>query len=145
MISVQSMKVPHTGVIRAGLLVFLAILVAILGFSGALTELVHRWNQQEEYSHGFLIPVVTAWLLWTRRDALRANIGQPSWIGPVLILLAIAMHITGELSAIFILSQIGFVVALDRDSARDRRLLSSQSGLHPDRIPALRHSPAVLH
>ena len=110
--SVQSMRVPHTSVIRPGLLVLLAILIAILGFSGALTELVHRWNQQEEYSHGFLIPVVTAWLLWTRRDALRANIGQPSWIGPVLILLAIAMHITGELSAIFILSQIGFVVAL---------------------------------
>ena len=110
--SVQSMRVPHTSVIRTGLPVLLAILIAILGFSGALTELVHRWNQQEEYSHGFLIPVVTAWLLWTRRDALRANIGQPSWIGPVLILLAIAMHITGELSAIFILSQIGFVVAL---------------------------------
>ena len=110
--SVQSMRVPHTSVIRTGLPVLLAIIVAILGYSGALTELVHRWNQQEEYSHGFLIPVVTAWLLWTRRDALRANIRQPSWIGPVLILLAIAMHITGELSAIFILSQIGFIVAL---------------------------------
>ncbi len=110
--SVQSMRVPQTSVIRTGLLVLLAVLIAILGFSGALTELVHRWNQQEEYSHGFLIPVVTAWLLWTRRDALRANIGQSSWIGPVLVLLAIAMHITGELSAIFILSQIGFVVAL---------------------------------
>ena len=110
--SVQSMRLPQTGVTRTGLLVFLAILLAFLGFSGALRELVHRWSQQEEYSHGFLIPVVTAWLLWTRRDALRANIGQPSWIGPVLVLLSIAMHITGELSAIFILSQIGFVVAL---------------------------------
>ncbi|MGP0083220.1 MAG: VPLPA-CTERM-specific exosortase XrtD [Steroidobacteraceae bacterium] len=110
--SVQSMRVPQTSVIRTGLLALLAVFIGILGFSGALTELVYRWNQQEEYSHGFLIPVVTAWLLWTRRDALRANIGQPSWIGPVLILLAIALHITGELSAIFILSQIGFVVAL---------------------------------
>jgi len=110
--SVHSMRELQTSAVRTGLLVLLAILIAILGFSGALTELVHRWNRQEEYSHGFLIPVVTAWLLWTRRDALRANIGQPSWIGPVLVLLAIAMHITGELSAIFILSQIGFVVAL---------------------------------
>src|SRR5271167_4046447 len=110
--SVQSMRLPQTGVIRTGLLVFLAILLAFLAFSGALRELVHRWGQQEEYSHGFLIPIITAWLLWTRRDALRANVGQPSWIGPVLILLAVAMHITGELSAIFILSQVGFVVAL---------------------------------
>ena len=108
----QSIRVPQNSLNRTGLLVLLAILIAFLGFSGALTELVHRWTRQEEYSHGFLIPVVTTWLLWTRRDALRANIGQPSWIGPILILLAIAMHITGELSAIFILSQIGFVVAL---------------------------------
>ena len=112
MISVQSMKVSRSGAISAGLLLSAAILVAILAFSGALAELVHRWSQQEEYSHGFLIPLITAWLLWTRRDALGANVGQPSWIGPLLILLAVAMHITGELSAIFILSQIGFVVAL---------------------------------
>jgi exosortase D (VPLPA-CTERM-specific) len=112
MMSVQSMGVSQTSAIRTGLIVLVAILVAILGFSGALLELVGRWNRQEEYSHGFLIPVVAAWLLWARRDALHANIGQSNWIGPVLVLLAIAMHITGELSAIFILSQIGFVVAL---------------------------------
>ncbi|MGO9849659.1 MAG: archaeosortase/exosortase family protein, partial [Methylocella sp.] len=106
------MKVPQITAIRAGLLVAAAVVVALLAFSGALSELVHRWSKQEEYSHGFLIPLITAWLLWTRRDALRANVGEPSWIGPLLILLALAMHIIGELSAIFILSQVGFVVAL---------------------------------
>ncbi len=110
--SVRSMKVPQITAIRAGLLVAAAVVVALLAFSGALSELVHRWSKQEEYSHGFLIPLITAWLLWTRRDALRANVGEPSWIGPLLILLALAMHIIGELSAIFILSQVGFVVAL---------------------------------
>jgi exosortase D (VPLPA-CTERM-specific) len=112
MMSALSIRVPQDNASRAGLLIGTAVLVAILGFSGALAELVQRWNSQEEYSHGFLIPVVTAWLLWTRRDALRASIGQPSWIGPTLILLAIAVHVTGELSAIFILSQIGFIIAL---------------------------------
>ena len=77
-----------------------------------MANLVYRWNHQEEYSHGYLIPIVAAWLLWSRRDALRTNVGQPSWIGPILVLLAIAMHIVGKLSAIFILSQIGFVIAL---------------------------------
>jgi exosortase D (VPLPA-CTERM-specific) len=110
--SVQSITVPQAELNRTGLLMLLAILAAVLGFNEALTELIHRWGQQEEYSHGFLIPIVTAWLLWTRRDALRANTGQPSWSGPVLIMLAIAMHVVGELSAIFILPQIGFVVVL---------------------------------
>ena len=110
--TVQSSRVSFPDRSYLSLFVAASIIVAILGFWGSLAELVHRWNSQEEYSHGFLIPFVTAWLLWTRRDALRANIGQPSWIGPVLILLAIALLIIGELSAIYILAQIGFVIAL---------------------------------
>ena len=89
-----------------------AVLAAIFAFHGALMELSHRWATQEEYSHGFLIPVVSAWLLWRRRNALRAAVGRPSWTGPVLVLLAFAMHVIGELSSVFILSHIAFVIVL---------------------------------
>jgi exosortase D (VPLPA-CTERM-specific) len=75
-------------------------------------NLVHRWSVQEEYSHGFLIPVIAAWLLWARRDALFASMGRPSWTGPALILLAAVMHITGKLSALYFLSHFGFIIAL---------------------------------
>src|ERR1700683_348127 len=89
-----------------------AIIVAILTFGEPLIELVHRWARQEEYSHGFFIPIVTAWLLWMRRDALRANIGKPSSVGLILVVLAVALNFASELSAVFIFSQIGFVIAL---------------------------------
>ena len=94
------------------IIAFTALILLFLEFSSAILELVRRWNGQEEYSHGFLIPVVTAWLLWARRDALRNSIGQPSYLGFGLILLAVLMNILGNLSAIFILSQVGFVIAL---------------------------------
>lgn len=112
MSSVQSVQASQRSELHTGLLVLTAVVVAILGFRGGLAELFHRWNTQEEYSHGYLIPFVTAWLLWARREALRTNIGQPSWLGPVLTLLAIGMLIIGDLGAVFLLSQIGFVVAL---------------------------------
>src|ERR1700690_3254160 len=98
--------------IYLGLLVSVSVLVALVGFSESLLELVRRWTVQEEYSHGFLIPIIVAWLFWTRRDALFASIGRPSWTGPALILLAAVMHIIGKLSALYVLSQVGFVVAL---------------------------------
>ena len=47
-----------------------------------------------------------------RRDALRASIGRPVWTGPVVVLLAMVMHLIGEMSATPILSQLGFVLAL---------------------------------
>ena len=98
--------------IRGGLLMIAAVAVAVLAFHEGLRELYHRWSTQEEYSHGFLIPFITVWLLWTRREALLANVDEPSWTGVVLILLALAMTIIGDLSAVFLLSQVGFVVAL---------------------------------
>jgi exosortase D (VPLPA-CTERM-specific) len=110
--SVQSIDSPQTGATRAWILGFASVLLAIVAFSGALLELVRRWTTQEEYSHGFLIPVITAWLLWTRRETLLASIGRPAWTGAVLILLAMGMHVIGVLSAIFILSQLAFVTAL---------------------------------
>ena len=108
----KSIKIRSFSVSHAWLLPLTAILLAILTFRGAILELVHRWSRQEEYSHSFLIPIVVAWLLWMRRDALRAAISQPRWIGIGVILVALAIHIVGEFSALFILSQVGFVIAL---------------------------------
>src|SRR5664280_3580847 len=105
-------RAAQTSAFYMALLASISVLVALVAFSEALLELVHRWIRQEEYSHGFLIPVIVAWLLWTRRDALIASIGRPSWTGPVLILLAAVVHIVGKLSALYFLSQLAFIVAL---------------------------------
>src|SRR5664279_4767274 len=110
-------RVDQTGSARTSafyqiLLASIAVLIALVAFSEALLELVHRWIRQEEYSHGFLIPVIVAWLLWARRDAIVASIGRPSWTGPALILLAVAMHVVGKLSALYFLSQFAFIVSL---------------------------------
>ena len=91
----------RTGAVRMSIVVVL-VLLAVAAFSGALLELINRWSRQEEYSHGFLIPIIVLWLLWARRDALIASVGEPSWIGPVLILFAAIMHLMGELSAFFL-------------------------------------------
>jgi len=110
--SVQTLTLSQTKAIRTGLLALAAVLVAVVAFDDALLELVRRWIAEEEYSHGFLIPVVSVWLLWMRREALLANVGRPSWAGPVVILLAIFMNLIGEYSSIFILSQLGFILVL---------------------------------
>ena len=102
----------HKRAIYTSVLVLISVFVAVAAFRGPLLELAHRWRVQEEYHHGFLIPVIVAWLLWSWREALFASVGRPSWIGPLLILLAAAMHIVGKLSALFVLSQVGFIVAL---------------------------------
>jgi len=110
--TIDQNKIVPTSAIYAGAIAAISVIVAIVAFGGPLLELIHRWQTQEEYSHGFLIPLIAAWLIWTRRNALVASIGQPSWAGPALVLLAGAMHIVGKLSSLFFLSQLGFIVVL---------------------------------
>jgi exosortase D (VPLPA-CTERM-specific) len=114
--SVQSIRPVRGGPISAGIVTALfvaaSVLISIATFSGALAELINRWSKEDEYSHGFFIPLITAWLLWSRREALLASIGKPSWSGAVLLLIAGTMHLLGELSALFLLSHVGFVLSL---------------------------------
>jgi exosortase D (VPLPA-CTERM-specific) len=109
---IQSVPSLKTSPVRSWILGGIAAALAAVAFHGALFELIRRWTTQEEYSHGFLIPLVAAWLLWTRRHLLLASLGPPSWVGALLIMLAMLMHIVGALSAIFILSQVAFIIAL---------------------------------
>lgn len=41
-----------------------------------LEWLVRMWRSSDDYSHGFLVPLVAAYVLWVRRDVF-----SPAWIG----------------------------------------------------------------
>jgi len=93
-------------------LVGFGVLVAFISFAGALTSLVGRWSSEEEYSHGFLIPILALWLLWDRRVEVGARVGKPAWSGAVLVLVAAVVHIFGSLSATNTLSQLSFILTI---------------------------------
>lgn len=81
-------------------------------FHTALFALPRSWYLQEEYSHGYLVPLVTAWMLWVRRHDVITNLGRPIWMGAALVALAASLHIISQLSGILILSQMAFVITL---------------------------------
>ena len=93
-------------------LFWLACVLAVAASWGGLAELVHRWNTQEEYGHGFFIPLIAGWLLWRRRQALADSFGAPAWLGPLLVAVSVVMLLMGELIALFVLIQFGFLLAL---------------------------------
>jgi len=72
---------------------WLCIFVALAwSYSGAFVELAYRWAREPDYSHGFLVPIFSAYLLWTRRAMLGSLTGSGSWWGLVPLFCAAAMH-----------------------------------------------------
>lgn len=76
-----------------GLLVSLA-LVALIYADGM--RVVSRLFAEPEYSHGFLIPLISLYVLWNRRDAIWAERESGSWFGLAIAAFAGLVFIAGE-------------------------------------------------
>ena len=93
-------------------LLALAGAAALAAFYSGLHFMVANWEQVPEYSYGYFIPVISAFLIWQRSDRLRALELRGAWSGLWLIALALLLGLVSEFSAIRLIAQYGFVVAL---------------------------------
>ncbi len=71
----------------------MAVVGAIgLSYTGPLSGLARRWASEPDYSHGFLVPVFAAYLLWIRRKSFNLAYDQGSWWGLAFLSCAAAMR-----------------------------------------------------
>jgi hypothetical protein len=64
------------------------------------------------YSHGWLVPLATAWLVWQRRDALARARLAPSSAGLFLLVPSVLLHLVAVWSRIHVLSGLMAVAAV---------------------------------
>src|SRR5262249_44139884 len=57
------------------------------------TEMANRWAHEPQYSHGYLVPLFAAFLLWARRKQLDGVVVQPSWWGLALLAVGGALRV----------------------------------------------------
>jgi exosortase D (VPLPA-CTERM-specific) len=93
-----------------GILLLIAALL-YLGFADAIAFMVGQWSA-EEFSHGYLIPFIAAFLVWQRRDALRRIEFRGSWAGLALALFGVALDIGGRLTALFVIQHVALLLVL---------------------------------
>ncbi len=89
-----------------------AVAALIFLFWDALGNLWSRWGGQQELSHSYFIPVISAWLVWTNRDAIRRSIGAPSIVGVGLLGVAGLLAVLGQLTHIYVLQHIAIVISI---------------------------------
>ena len=65
----------------------------IVAYAGPLQTLAHRWANEADYSHGFLVPLFSAYLLWQRRGMAVDRSEGGWWLGACLIVLGATMRL----------------------------------------------------
>lgn len=78
------------------LLILLALAVAYFNTSAGL---FHIWTTNEDYSYAFLIPIISAYLIWERRQEIRRAPVSPNWFGGILFFLLIMVSAYGILGS----------------------------------------------
>ncbi|MFW5444467.1 MAG: VPLPA-CTERM-specific exosortase XrtD [Methylococcaceae bacterium] len=96
-----------------GLYASLCLIALLLGamFSDALIYMFDSW-EREEYSHGYLIPVISFWFIWSNKQAVSKCIGSGSWVGIWVVVIGLIIGIMGELAALYVVTQYAFLMIL---------------------------------
>jgi exosortase len=90
-----------------------AVLVLLVSFGllyrNVIAKLVHDWGVDENYSHGFLIVPLAAYLAWERRAQLANLAFRPSGWGLAIVWGSIAVLLAGLLGAELFLTRIAMI------------------------------------
>jgi exosortase len=87
--------------------------VALLAcYASVLRGLADQWSTDEDMSHGFLIPLAIAWIVWRERSRWLGLRPSPDPRGIALLALGAAIHLTSAVGAGLFVGSVAFVVSL---------------------------------
>lgn len=89
----------------------LALLELIVMFPTA-SSMATKWWTDGTFGHALFILPLVGWLIWQRREEIKATKFRPSWLGIVATGLASLLWFTGWLADVTILQQAGLVFML---------------------------------
>ena len=87
------------------------LLLGVIYYDG-LKLMENWWSNREEYGHGYIIPLITLFLIWQKSDQLEKIKFEGSWLGVILTLFSLFLFYAGELSALYTIIQYAFVLSI---------------------------------
>jgi exosortase len=87
-----------------------ALILAV--YFHVLVKLVTDWAEIPDFSHGFLVPLFSAYLVWANRKTLFDIKISPSWSGVAVVALGLMVLLLGVYGAELFLSRISLVILL---------------------------------
>lgn len=77
-----------------------------------LEHLVGQWWHDPNFSHGFFVPLFSAFVIWQERSRLAAIRPNPSWTGAIVMATGLGLLVVGRLGAELFLDRTSLLLVL---------------------------------
>lgn len=94
-----------------------ALGMLFLGLLGALywrilSDMVWQWWDDPNYSHGFLVPLFSGYLIWRQRGRLKALAPRGTWSGLPVLVAGVGLFVLGNIGAENFLTRSSLILIL---------------------------------
>jgi len=88
---------PPATVSRTQVALFAAAVLLLIGWAywPTFLDISRKWSSDPQYSHGYLVPLFSIFLLWRNRGIGESTELRPSWWGLPLLLSGLALYLAG--------------------------------------------------
>jgi exosortase len=84
----------------------------LLCYASTLRGMFDQWSNDEDMSHGFVVPIVILWIVWREREWWRALPAEPSWWGLPVLVVGDGMQFVAVLGAGLFASSVAFLISI---------------------------------
>ncbi len=77
-----------------------------------ISKLIADWSNDPNYSHGFIIPIISAYLIWERNESLKGIALYPSGFGLLILIGGLFLYILGYVGAELFTMRVSMLVVM---------------------------------
>ena len=93
------------------LMLLAAIILLVFIFEAGLLKMVEDWDL-EEYSHGYMIPMVALFMIWQKQLEIPPLYNRGAWLGVTGVAIGLIAFFMGQMATVYEIVQYGFLLCL---------------------------------
>ncbi len=97
---------------RPLLVLVLLLAVILLAYWHSAWGMAMIWARSETYAHGFVVPLISLWLVWRQRAVLAPMVPRPGRLAWLLMAGAAALWLAGDLVAVNAATQLALITLI---------------------------------